>query len=252
MGFMFTFLLGGITGVMLAAAPIDFQVHDSYFVVAHFHYVMFGGSVFALYAGVYHWFPKFTGRLLDERLGKVHFWLTLVGFHLTFFVQHILGLDGMPRRVADYREIDGFTGLNQISTAGSFLLGLSTLPFLWNVAQTLRGRLGSVAGDNPWEAHTLEWATTSPPPPENFVGPLPPIRSQRPVWDADHPERAIVGHGAGDAAGTGGSAGAPGGGRGLGAHDVPGGHDGVGDPGRADGIDDPGTDPPGGAQGGGS
>jgi cytochrome c oxidase subunit 1 len=203
LGFLFTFLLGGITGVMLAAAPIDFHVHDSYFVVAHFHYVMFGGSVFALYAGIYHWFPKFSGRLLDERLGKVHFWLTLIGFHLTFFVQHILGLEGMPRRVADYREIDGFTGLNQVSTAGSFLLGLSTLPFLWNVVQTLRHKRGSVAGDNPWEAHTLEWATSSPPPPENFVGPLPPIRSPRPVWDADHPELAIVGHGTASGAGAG-------------------------------------------------
>ncbi|MDD9368779.1 MAG: cytochrome c oxidase subunit I [Acidimicrobiales bacterium] len=196
LGFMFTFLLGGITGVMLAAAPIDFHVHDSYFVVAHFHYVMFGGSVFALYAGVYHWFPKITGRCLDERLGKVHFWLTLIGFHLTFFVQHILGLEGMPRRVADYRASDGFTGLNQVSTLGSFLLGLSTLPFLWNVVQTLRHRMGTVAGDNPWDGHTLEWATTSPPPPENFVGPLPPIRSQRPVWDANHPDLVVVGHGA--------------------------------------------------------
>jgi cytochrome c oxidase subunit 1 len=186
LGFLFTFLLGGVTGVMLASAPIDFAVHDSYFVVAHMHYVLFGGSVFALFAGIYYWWPKVTGRMLDERWGKVQFWMTLVGFHLTFFVQHILGLEGMPRRVADYLDSDGFTGLNQISTVGAFLLGASTLPFLWNAVQTLRGRLGTEAGPNPWGGQTLEWWTTSPPPPENFAGPLPPIRSARPVWDADH------------------------------------------------------------------
>jgi cytochrome c oxidase subunit I len=193
LGFLFTFLLGGLTGVMLAAAPIDFHVTDSYFVVAHMHYVLFGGSVFALYAGVYYWWPKVTGRVLDERWGKLHFWMTLVGFHLTFFVQHILGLEGMPRRVADYLDSDGFTGLNQISSIGAFLLAASTLPFLWNAVQTLRGRLGAVAGDDPWGGQTLEWITSSPPPPENFAGPLPPIRSQRPAWDLRH---------AGDAADT--------------------------------------------------
>jgi cytochrome c oxidase subunit I len=186
LGFLFTFLLGGLTGVMLAAAPIDFHVTDSYFVVAHMHYVLFGGSVFALYAGIYYWWPKVTGRVLDERWGKVHFWMTLVGFHLTFFVQHILGLEGMPRRVADYLDSDGFTGLNQISSIGAFLLAASTLPFLWNAVQTLRGRLGAVAGDDPWGGQTLEWTTTSPPPAENFAGPLPPIRSQRPAWDLRH------------------------------------------------------------------
>jgi cytochrome c oxidase subunit I len=187
LGFLFTFLLGGLSGVMLAAAPIDFHVTDSYFVVAHMHYVLFGGSVFALYAGIYYWWPKVTGRVLDERLGKVHFWMTLVGFNLTFFVQHILGLEGMPRRVADYLDSDGFTGLNQVSSIGAFLLATSTLPFLWNALQTLRGRLGSVAGDDPWGGQTLEWLTTSPPPAENFARPLPPIRSQRPAWDLRHP-----------------------------------------------------------------
>jgi cytochrome c oxidase subunit I len=185
-GFLFTFLLGGLSGVMLASAPIDFHVTDSYFVVAHMHYVLFGGSVFALYAGIYHWFPKVTGRLLDERLGKVHFWMTLVGFHLTFFVQHILGLEGMPRRVADYLPEDGFTTLNRVSSVGAFLLGASTLPFLWNVLRTLKGRLGADASDNPWDGQTLEWATSSPPPAHNFTEPLPPIRSNRPVWDANH------------------------------------------------------------------
>jgi cytochrome c oxidase subunit I len=190
LGFLFTFLLGGLSGVMLAAAPIDFHVTDSYFVVAHMHYVLFGGSVFALYAGIYYWWPKVTGRVLDERWGKLHFWMTLVGFHLTFFVQHVLGLEGMPRRVADYFDSDGFTGLNQVSSIGAFLLAASTLPFLWNAAQTLRGRLGTVAGDDPWGGQTLEWSTSSPPPDENFVGPLPPIRSQRPTWDLRHAEDA--------------------------------------------------------------
>jgi cytochrome c oxidase subunit 1 len=187
-GFLFTFLLGGITGVMMAAAPIDFQVTDSYFVVAHMHYVLFGGSVFALYAAVYYWFPKFTGRCLREGLGKVHFWMTLVGFHMTFLVQHVLGLEGMPRRVADYLPGDGFTTLNQISSVGAFLLGASTFPFLWNVWWTLRH--APPAGDDPWGGHTLEWATTSPPPLHNFDEPLPPIRSNRPVWDLHHPEPA--------------------------------------------------------------
>jgi cytochrome c oxidase subunit I len=186
LGFLFTFLIGGLSGVMLAAAPIDFHVTDSYFVVAHMHYVLFGGSVFALYAGIYYWWPKVTGRVLDERWGKVHFWMTLVGFHLTFFVQHILGLEGMPRRVADYLDSDGFTGLNQVSSIGAFLLATSTLPFLWNALQTLRRRLGTVAGDDPWGGQTLEWTTSSPPPAENFAGPLPPIRSQRPAWDLRH------------------------------------------------------------------
>jgi cytochrome c oxidase subunit I len=187
LGFLIVFVVGGVTGVMLASPGLDFQLTDSYFVVAHFHYVLFGGSVFALFGGIYFWFPKFTGRRLTEGWGKVHFWMTFVGFNLTFFVQHILGLDGMPRRVADYTEADGFTSLNTVSTIGAFLLGASTLPFLWNVFRTLR-RPADPDADNPWDAHTLEWATPSPPPEGNFVDPLPPIRSERPVWDANHGE----------------------------------------------------------------
>jgi cytochrome c oxidase subunit 1 len=184
LGFLATFLLGGLTGVLLASPPVDFHLHDSYFVVAHMHYVLFGGSVFALYAGVYYWFPKITGRLLGEGLGKLHFWSTFIGFHLTFLVQHQLGVEGMPRRVADYLPTDGFAGLNQISTVGSFLLGVSTLFFLANVVTALRR--GEPAGDDPWGGHTLEWATSSPPPEGNFDRALPPIRSNRPVFDDRH------------------------------------------------------------------
>jgi cytochrome c oxidase subunit 1 len=186
LAFMLTFLIGGVTGVMLAAAPIDFQAHDTYFVVAHMHYVLFGGSVFALYAAIYYWFPKFTGRFLGERLGQAHVLLTFVGFHLTFLAQFVLGLQGMPRRVASYLPNDDFTTLNRISSIGAFLLGASVLPFLWNVWRSLRG--GEPAAGDAWECgQTLEWATSSPPPPENFDGPLPPIRSNRPVWDLHHP-----------------------------------------------------------------
>ena len=187
LGFMGTFLIGGLSGVLLASAPIDLNVTDTYFVVAHMHYVLFGGSVFALYAGIFYWFPKVTGRFLDERLGKVQFWLTLVGFHLTFFVQHILGLDGMPRRVSSYLATDHLTTLNRVSTLGAYLLGVSTLPFLWNVWRSVRR--GEPADANAWgEGQTLEWATSSPPPPHNFADELPPIHSNRPVWDAHHPD----------------------------------------------------------------
>ena len=191
-GFIFTFLLGGLTGVLLATAPIDFAVTDTYFVVAHMHYVLFGGSVFALFAGIYHWFPKFTGRMLGEGLGKVHFAMTFVGFHLTFAIQHVLGLGGMPRRVPDYLDAYGFDWMNLLSSVGAALLGASTLPFLWNAWRSWRH--GEPAGDDPWGGHTLEWATTSPPPTTNFDGPLPPIRSNRPVWDAAHPDLVVESH----------------------------------------------------------
>jgi cytochrome c oxidase subunit 1 len=192
LGFLLTFLLGGLTGPILASAPLDFHLSDSYFVVAHFHYVLFGGSTFGVFAAAYYWYPKFTGRMLDEPLGWVHFVLTFVGMHLTFAVQHILGLRGMPRRVASYLEGDGFGALNLVSTIGAFLLGISVIPFLWNVWHSRRH--GAIAGDNPWDGQTLEWSTSSPPPPENFTGPLPPIRSERPVWDQNHPDARATGH----------------------------------------------------------
>ena len=188
-GFLTTFLLGGLSGVLLASPPIDFHVTDTYFVVAHFHYVLFGTIVFAVYAGVYFWFPKMTGRMLDERLGKLHFWLTLVGFHTTFLVQHWLGAKGMPRRYADYLPSDGFTTLNTISTIGAFTLGISTLPFAYNIWKSYRmGRVVEV--DDPWGyGMSLEWATTCPPPLRNFDR-MPRIRSERPAFDLKFPHLA--------------------------------------------------------------
>ena len=189
-GFLTTFLFGGLTGIILASPPLDFQVSDSYFVVAHFHYVVFGTVVFAMFAGFYFWWPKMTGRMLDERLGKVHFWLLFVGFHTTFLVQHWLGVEGMPRRYADYLESDGWAGLNQISTIGAFLLGASTLPFLYNVYVSRRAPLVEV--DDPWGwGRSLEWATSCPPPRHNFHS-IPRIRSESPAFDLHHPEVAAI------------------------------------------------------------
>jgi len=189
LGFLVTFLFGGLSGVLLAAPPIDYHVSDSYFVVAHFHYVLFGTIVFAAYSGIYFWFPKMTGRMLDDRLGKLHFWLTSIGFHLTFLVQHWLGNEGMPRRHADYQPDDGFTTLNTISTVGAFILGISTIPFLWNVWKSYRmGKIVQV--DDPWGyGASLEWATSCPPPRHNFVK-LPRIRSERPAFEAKFPHLA--------------------------------------------------------------
>jgi cytochrome c oxidase subunit I len=186
-GFLVTFLLGGLTGVLLASPPVDFHVTDSYFVVAHFHYVLFGTIVFAVFAGLYFWFPKMTGRMLDDRLGKVHFWLTFIGFHTTFLVQHWLGTRGMARRYADYLPTDGFTTLNTVSTIGAFILGVSTLPFLYNVWKSYRvGELVTV--DDPWGyGNSLEWATSCPPPLRNFDR-MPRIRSERPAFDAKYGE----------------------------------------------------------------
>ncbi len=179
-GMLYVFLTGGITGVMLASPPIDFHLHDTYFVVAHMHNVLVGGTVFALFAGIYFWFPKATGRFLGERLGKLHFATWVVGYSLTFLPHHELGARGMPRRFADYPAEAGWTELNLISTAGSLLLGLGTIPFLLNVILALRR--APTAPDDPWGGNSLEWATSSPPPHHNFRR-LPPIRSERPVFD---------------------------------------------------------------------
>ena len=177
-GFLTMFLIGGINGAFSASVPVDFALHDTYFVVAHIHYVLFGGSVFGIMAGLYYWFPKMTGRMLNETLGKIQFVLMFIGFNLTFFPMHELGLAGMPRRIADYSSTAGWNDLNLAATIGGFLIAASMLPLLWNIFISLRS--GKPAGDDPWEANTLEWATTSPPPPYNFDH-LPEIRSERPA-----------------------------------------------------------------------
>jgi len=182
-GFLTMFLIGGINGAFSAAVPVDFALHDTYWIVAHIHYVLFGGSVFGVFAGLFYWFPKMFGKKLSEGLGKIQFVIMFIGFNLTFFPMHILGLEGMPRRIANYAPETGWSQLNLLATIGGFTIALSMLPFLWNVFVTLRS--GEPAGDDPWEANTLEWATTSPPPPYNFDH-LPEIRSERPVFDARH------------------------------------------------------------------
>jgi cytochrome c oxidase subunit 1/cytochrome c oxidase subunit I+III len=187
LGFLAMFTIGGLSGVAFAAAPIDWQLTDSYFVVAHFHYVLFGGTAFGVFAGVYYWFPKITGRMLSERTGRLHFWLTFIGFNLTFMIQHVLGMYGMPRRVFTYPPLPGWETMNMLSTIGAFVLAFAVLVFLVNVMVSLRS--GEIAGDNPWNAWSLEWATTSPPPPENFSKGVPPVRGRRPLWDLAHPDR---------------------------------------------------------------
>jgi cytochrome c oxidase subunit I len=183
--FIVQFTLGGISGVTFAEVPIDWQVTDTYYVVAHFHYVLFGGTLFAVLAALYYWFPKMSGRMLSERLGKLNFWLTFIGFNLAFFVQHILGIVGMTRRTWTYPDYPGWGAMNLISTIGAFVLLVAMLVLVWNVVYSLRS--GKPAGDNPWNAWTLEWATSSPPPVHNFDQ-LPEIRSRRPLWDLHHPE----------------------------------------------------------------
>ena len=183
LGFLSMFLIGGINGAFSASVPVDFALHDTYWVVAHLHYVLFGGSVFGVMAGLYYWFPKMTGRMLNETVGKVHFVLMFVGFNLTFFPMHELGLAGMPRRIADYASTAGWNDLNLLATIGGFTIALGMATLLWNVFISLRS--GTLAGDDPWEGNTLEWATTSPPPPYNFDR-LPEIRSERPLFDLRH------------------------------------------------------------------
>ena len=179
-GFIGTFLMGGITGIFLAVFPVDWQLHDTYFVVAHLHYVLMGGAVFGIFAGIYYWFPKITGRLLSEPLGKASFVLMLVGFHVTFLIQHSAGLSGMPRRVYRYPDVENLATYNLISTIGSFILGLGVLLTVINVIRSVRR--GAIAGPDPWKGNTLEWFTTSPPPVNNFDV-VPRIRSVEPMKD---------------------------------------------------------------------
>jgi cytochrome c oxidase subunit 1 len=187
LGFLTTFIFGGLTGVILSSPTLDFSLSDSYFIVAHFHYVVFGTVVFAMFAGIYFWYPKMTGKMLNERIGKIQFWMLFVGFHGTFLVQHWLGVQGMPRRYATYLPEDNFTFLNEVSTAGSVLLGLSMLPFLWNVYITARKGV-KVTVNDPWGyGRSLEWATGTPFPRHNFTS-IPVIRSESPAFDLNHPE----------------------------------------------------------------
>ena len=189
LGFLSTFVIGGITGVIQGAIPVDTQVHNTYWVVAHFHYVLFGGSVFGIFAGFYYWLPKITGRMLNDKLGKLNFWLMWIGFNTTFFPMHILGLEGMPRRIATYTADRGWDIPNLIATIGAFTIALSVLMFIVNFVISVISARGEPAGDDPWEADTLEWATSSPPPVYNFSR-IPTVTSLRPLFDKRMAEQA--------------------------------------------------------------
>jgi cytochrome c oxidase subunit 1 len=189
-GFFFIFVIGGLTGIMLGAATLDQQLHDSYFVVAHLHYVLIGGAVFPLFGAFYFWFPKLTGRMLSERAGRWNFWLFFIGFNVAFFPMHILGLEGMPRRIYTYSEASGWQGLNLLSTMGALTIAGSMLVFAINVIRSWRR--GNAAPDNPWKASGLEWGTSSPPPSYNFAEP-PAVASRTPLWDADFPAGVVQG-----------------------------------------------------------
>jgi heme/copper-type cytochrome/quinol oxidase subunit 1 len=182
LGFFFVLVIGGLTGIMIGAVPFDLQAHDTYFIVAHLHYVLIGGAVFPLFAAFFYWFPKFTGRMLSESLGRWQFWLLFVGVNVAFFPMHALGLQGMPRRIYTYGAETGWGTLNLVSTLGAVVVALSMLLFVVNCVRSMRR--GEPAGDNPWGAATLEWATRSPPPPFNFVA-LPVVSSREPLWARD-------------------------------------------------------------------
>jgi cytochrome c oxidase subunit I+III len=189
LGFFFIFVAGGLTGVMVSSVPLDYQLHDTYFVVAHFHYVLIGGSVFPLMGAIYYWFPKITGRMLSERLGQWHFWLAFLGFNGAFFPMHVLGLLGMPRRVYTYPAGLGWDGINLFVSLSATVLAVSFLLLAVNIVLSLRR--GASAGDNPWDAPTLEWATSSPPPPYNFAR-IPVVRSRDPLWSEARLSREVV------------------------------------------------------------
>jgi cytochrome c oxidase subunit I+III len=181
-------MIGGLTGVMLASVSLDSQLHDNYFVVAHLHYVLIGGAVFPLFGGIYYWFPKFSGRLLSERAGKWNFWLFFIGFNITFFPMHVLGLDGMTRRIYTYDAASGWSNLNLLATAGALIIAASMVVFFVNVMVSLRS--GAVADANPWEGQTLEWATPSPPPAYGFED-IPVVESRYPLQQ--QPLAAVIG-----------------------------------------------------------
>jgi cytochrome c oxidase subunit 1 len=184
-GFLFQFLIAGLTGIMMASAPFDWQLGLSYFVVAHFHYVIVGGILFALFGAFYYWYPKVTGRMLDETLGKWHFWLFVLGFHLCFDLMHIPGLLGMPRRIYTYEAGRGWDTINFLVTMGAFVQALAVLLFVVNLVVSYFK--GKVAGNDPWDAWSLEWSVSSPPPAYNFAT-IPTVASRRPLWDLKHPE----------------------------------------------------------------
>jgi cytochrome c oxidase subunit 1 len=184
-GFLFQFLIAGLTGIMLSVSPWDWQLHNSYFVIAHFHYVLVGAIVFCIFGGLYYWYPKATGRLMSERLGKWHFWLFVIGFHITFDTMHFLGLLGMPRSIYTYQPDRGWNFLNLVVSIGGLIQGIAVVIFAYNfIVSYWRGE---VAGNDPWDAWTLEWTTSSPPPVYNFEE-LPEVHSRRPLWDAKHPD----------------------------------------------------------------
>ena len=185
LGFLALFVMGGLTGIMLAMVPIDYQLHDTYFVVGHFHWVLIGGTLMGLFAGIYYWYPKVTGRMYSERLARWQFWLFSIGFVLTFGPMHFAGMLGMPRRIYTYPVDRGWDVWNQLSSLGAFIQGPSFVIFIWNLLFSLKK--GAPAGDDPWDAWTLEWVTTSPPPAYNFET-IPTVRSRRPLWDLKHPD----------------------------------------------------------------
>ncbi|MDQ6661022.1 MAG: cbb3-type cytochrome c oxidase subunit I, partial [Chloroflexota bacterium] len=186
-GFVGMFLIGGLNGIALAIVPFDYQATDSYFVIAHLHYVLFGGTALGIFAGIYYWFPKMTGKLLNERLGQLQFWLMLIGLNLTFFPMHLLGLLGMPRRIYTYPGNLGWNELNLMASVGAYIIGAGVLVFMWNFIVSLKS--GEKSGDDPWDAFTLEWDTSSPPKVYNFAV-VPVVRSRRPFYDKKNPETA--------------------------------------------------------------